>query len=175
MHLIHISDSHGTFSELPAGGDVIVHSGDMMPNSTRGDRDVEPAFQARWLHNNAYRFREWLDGRTMLLCRANHDFTASVQPIMQGAGVNVVDITNRLYEFGGHTFYGFPYVNYLCGEWNFEVTGGEMANKVNGIPWGQFDVMVAHSLANRRHSRRMLWRPHWQPRYGACADVQRAS
>ncbi len=143
--MLHISDTHGTFPELPAGGDVIIHSGDLMPNKTRGNREVEPAFQAEWLHRNANRFRELLNGRTMLLCRANHDFATGAQSILQGSGVNVVDITNRLYQFDGLTFYGFPYVNYQCGEWNFEVTGGEMADKVEAIPWADIDVMVAHS------------------------------
>lgn len=143
MRIIHISDTHGSFPPLPEG-DVVVHSGDLMPNRSRGD-EREPAYQKSWLLHHRKQFVEWLAGRPMLLCRGNHDFTPLVQPILRDGGCNITDITNRLHEHGGLRFFGFPYVHYMCGEWNFEVTEAEIGDKTRAIPWGQFDIIVAHA------------------------------
>lgn len=154
VRIIHVSDTHGHFPALPKGGDLVVHSGDLCPNATRGNLEIEPFFQQSWLRDNAERFKRWLDGRPMLVCRGNHDFTPAIQPELRAAGLDVTDITNRAAEMttlpgssSPHSlrFYGFPYVNFMCGEWAFEATGGEIAQKTEGIPWGTFDVLVAHS------------------------------
>ena len=145
MKIIHVSDTHGIFPRLPSGHDLVVHSGDLMPNRTRGNRDIEFSYQKNWLLRNVNRFREWLDGRPMIFCRGNHDFSPLVQDILRDHKCDVTEITNKLYEFQGLRFYGFPYVNYMCGEWNFESTETELADYVGRLPWGKIDVMVAHA------------------------------
>jgi Icc-related predicted phosphoesterase len=145
MRIIHVSDTHGTFPKLPEGDALIVHSGDMLPNQTRGNPEIEPQYQKNWLMRNAKRFREWLAGRPMLFCRGNHDFSPLVQTILRDRGCDVADATNRLREHGGLRFYGFPYINYMCGEWNFEATEAELSDRIDRLPWGKIDVLVAHA------------------------------
>lgn len=147
MKIIHVSDTHGTFPTLPAEGDVVVHSGDGLPNASRGKLPIEIPFQNNWIRKNTKSYAQWLNGRPMLYCMGNHCFISPCD-LLQEAGINAIDITNKTVTFNGLKFCGFPYIPYLDGEWNFEKRLPEMALEIrklkdqiaNGV-----DVLVCHA------------------------------
>jgi Icc-related predicted phosphoesterase len=119
MRLLHLSDSHGSFIQLPSlrGVDAVVHSGDFLPNKTRGNLQTEPAYQLNWLHRYKDVLQAWMPSpMPFLFCRGNHDFMDPV-PVLQSFGINAIDITNKFVEVSGVGFYGFPYIPRIAGEW----------------------------------------------------------
>jgi len=133
---VHISDTHGTFPKLPKDAEAVLHTGDFCPNFIVTDHEMEAHLQRDWLKREQWTIKKWLGGRTMLVVQGNHDFT-----IISCEGV--IDITNRRYEFGGVSFYGFPWVP-AFGPWNWGANEHEMFERVNRIPWGNIDVLMAH-------------------------------
>ena len=149
MRLLHLSDNHGSFEMLPLRGvDAVVHSGDFMPNKTRGNLQIEPAYQKNWLHRYKDVLRAWMPPpMPFLFCRGNHDFMDPV-PALQSFGLNAIDITNKFVEQGGVTFYGFPYVPWFTGEWCGELEMWQMQKEletlVQVLDDKKPDVLVCH-------------------------------
>ena len=132
MKLVHVSDTHSLFPKLPEG-DVIVHTGDLCPNATRGKREIEVPFQAGWVRGNITRFKEWIGARPFLFVQGNHDFTPNVCDILVENGIDAHDISNKKLTVGGLTYYGFPFVPYIAGEWNWEVHGDQMQREIRRL------------------------------------------
>lgn len=139
VRILHISDTHGTFPILRDLDtvDLIVHSGDLLPNKTRGDRNIEPTFQHKWVLDRLHTFADWTQGKAVLYCAGNHDF---YDPCGELQGWT--NITGDMCITHGLTFYGFPYVPYFTGEWNYELHHFERASKFN--PPKAVDVIVSH-------------------------------
>lgn len=116
--IIHISDNHSVLIPLPEG-DIVLSSGDFLPNASRGKVNIEVGFQSRWVELEAERIKTWLGGRPFLFCGGNHDFIDPC-PILQQHGINAINITNQVVEHQGIVFYGFPYIPFIAGEWNYE-------------------------------------------------------
>lgn len=74
----------------------------------------------------------------------NHDYIDPT-PQLRAAGIDAISLENALHIHGGVHFYGFPYVGYLAGEWNYELGEREMTHRVANIPWEKIDVFVPHS------------------------------
>ncbi len=146
MKLLHISDTHGATPPLLDGPSLVVHSGDFMPNQTRGG-PTERAYQRNWIGHHKERLKRWLDGRTFLLCRGNHDFYDPCED-MARHGIDARSITNKIVEAEGLRFYGFPYVNAMAGEWFGELLGQDMYDAirpvVDAFNENRADVLVAH-------------------------------
>jgi predicted phosphodiesterase len=53
VKILHISDTHGRMPELRGEHDVIVHSGDMLPNRSFGISAIEETFQRYWVEEHA--------------------------------------------------------------------------------------------------------------------------
>lgn len=153
MRIAHISDTHGGFPTLPKNVDIVVHSGDFIPNgryltlNSRVNLEMELNIQAQWLERKGRKIREWLGGRKFLFCCGNHDFVCPVE-IMQSFGIDAHSITEKEYTFEEKTFYGFPYIPYIDGMWNFERTAFEMSKEaetlretLKHIP---VDILVSH-------------------------------
>lgn len=147
LSICHVSDNHSAFIPLSPGAEVIVHTGDLLPNASRGNRNIEPGFQERWVRNNIEKFKKWLDGRPFIYTAGNHDFLANLVEILCEHGMEAYDINNRRLEFRGFNFYGFPYINYICGEWNYELTSPEMHSKIRELKdnLSGVDILCAHS------------------------------
>jgi Icc-related predicted phosphoesterase len=147
LKLIHVSDTHGTLPLLMGDASLVVHSGDGLPNQTRGGPG-EPEFQRHWVRANAERFRAWLDGRTLLYCRGNHDFICPCETLNQ-FDIDARPLTNRRQVYDGVQFYGFPYVNPIAGEWFGELDFPDMCHALapvlGMIDDGEIDVLVAHA------------------------------
>lgn len=150
MRILHVSDTHGTWPELidPSTYDIIVHSGDGLPNRTRGNLDIEPKYQANWVGHHAKRFKRWIGDKPFLYLRGNHDFIDPCS-ILRAHGIEARGITNTRQEVNGVGFYGFPFVPYMCGEWFGELQIPEMASAMSTVVErcnaGEIDVLVTHA------------------------------
>jgi len=146
LRILHISDTHGYMPELRGDFDVVVHSGDLLPNKTFGIRRVEETFQANWLEALAPQLKKWLGAKPFLFCPGNHDFVDPI-PYLRAAGVSAHSIADCLFELKGVRFYGFPWVP-VFGSWNYMVSSEErrarLAPALELLDEGKIDVFVAH-------------------------------
>src|SRR5690606_37307121 len=128
MKILHISDWHGELSLIPQilelSYDVVIASGDMIPNWGRGDRETNEKYQPIWLNKNKDAFAQMIGSRPFLYCEGNHDF---VDPCLQLGGTN---ISYKKVNVLGFDIYGFPAIPYIIGEWNHEHSPTEMRDKV---------------------------------------------
>jgi Icc-related predicted phosphoesterase len=154
MRLCHVSDTHGGFPRLYGRYDVIVHTGDLFPNSyavSTGNRTQEMMFQDMWLKDNINNFKSWLQGHPFLYVPGNHDFLHPdrMEHILRGEGINVVGLTDKLATFQGVNFYGFPYVPYINGAWNYERQLPEMQQEsdkmVAALNQTKVDILCCHA------------------------------
>jgi Icc-related predicted phosphoesterase len=143
LSILHVSDTHGDFPKLgPA--DVIVHSGDLLPNFSRG-RPGEARKQCDWLEANANRFARWIGNRAFLYCAGNHDFLppAHMADILAMAGVRIENITDNVVSVDGVAFCGFPWCPPITGEWKYETTEQDISDRLHDERRA-FDVFVSH-------------------------------
>lgn len=148
MRLMHLSDSHGKIQELDDNFDMIVHSGDLMPNITRGHKHIEEAYQEEWLEDNASRIKYlWANDKPFIYCSSNHDYADPV-PALRDAGVDAYNCSEQLLTINGVKYYGLPFTKYYNGEWNYELQEHEIAHKLKPvtelIESGDIDVLVSH-------------------------------
>jgi len=147
VKMLHISDWHGEFLFIPPEEkyDMVVCSGDLMPNWDRANPEKNKEGQPKWVEAHLKHFHKLIGGRPFLFCAGNHDF---VDPcgILKDDGLNAINITNKKVKVNGKTFYGFPYIPYIVGEWMYELQVPEMLYKV-GCMMESFpvDVLVSHS------------------------------
>ena len=144
MRILHISDTHGYAPDLLEDVDVVVHSGDLLPNRTLGLRAIEEPFQKMWIEQHGEKLRAWLRDRPLLLVHGNHDFIDAV-PVLRSVGIDAHGLDDRRFLFDGVVFYGFPHVPYFSGEWNFECGPRDLDARVQGIDLDGVDVLVAHA------------------------------
>lgn len=154
MRLCHVSDTHGKFPPLYGRFDAVIHTGDLFPNSNavmRGDREAEKHFQFKWLQENIGEFKSWLRGHPFLYVPGNHDFLDSVlmEFELRQVGLEAFDLTERLVNFKGVSFYGFPYVPFISGMWNYERHMPEMQKEVDKmvevVNNNHVDVLACHA------------------------------
>lgn len=146
MKICHVSDTHSLFPKLNEDYDVIVHSGDMLPNRKPRLKIDEHLFQRDWIREHAAEFKTWIGEKLFLFCAGNHDYTEPCTEL-RDIGINAFDITNKQVEIEGIKFYGFPYVPYI-GYWNWEAPNRMMEEKVKElieiVNKNKIDVLVAH-------------------------------
>lgn len=148
MKVAHVSDTHGYFPNIPKEAEAIIHSGDLCPNLTRGNREIEVPYQSEWIENKSATFKDWIADRPFLFCRGNHDFSPVICEVLQRHSINAIDITSRKYVLNNIRFYGFPFIPYIDGEWSGECTSDQMARevrKLKDILKDGLDVLVAHA------------------------------
>lgn len=155
MRLMHISDTHGGFPKLHKPFDIIVHSGDFFPNShalyNNGDKKAEAVFQSEWLCLNINNMKKWLQDSPFLFILGNHDFINPVimENLLKSEGINAINLTEKVVTHEGVNFYGFPYIPYISGDWNYECQIPEMQVEVNKmvaqLNEKYIDVLVCHA------------------------------
>lgn len=144
MIIAHFSDTHGLPRKgVPDSADVVVHSGDLFPNRTRGHRHVEAPYQTQWLRSTLGAWAHWLGGRPLVLVEGNHDFVDPA-PIFQAGGINAHNVEGRALELAGVRFMGLPEIPWMGGEWNHERQEHEIAAHIALILERTPDVIVAH-------------------------------
>lgn len=154
MKILHISDTHGYFTKFHCKPDLIIHSGDLLPNNIQRLDDPkwfthrdEPTFQTNYILNNASFYQEWLGDIPFLLCNGNHDFINAV-PVLKSIGINAYNITEEMITFQQLNIYGFPYVPAYHGMYNYELLGRDMSDKVDHlgdvVEANYVDILVCH-------------------------------
>ncbi len=158
--IFHFSDSHGRVPNVPdsIAFDVVVCSGDLGPDRYPKKEErlrlnlpyampASPARQEAWFKTQLDKFRALVRGKPFLFVPGNHDFYDPV-PMLREAGIDAHNLTDDIVTVGGLRFYGFPYVPWCGGAWNYELTPQGMAMKVAEVVCaledGMFDVLVAH-------------------------------
>lgn len=154
MKIAHVSDSHSFLVPIPAEADIIVHSGDFLPNMTRdfyGDQakiSMERRFQRIWIEANTPKLIEWIGNRKFIFSAGNHDWVDPT-PLMRKAGIDAVCVDNEVYLYEGISFYGFPFIPWIDGEWNFECEPDTMRRRIRMLKDiltdNKIDILVAHS------------------------------
>lgn len=151
LSIAHISDNHSRLVPLEEC-DLVVSSGDFLPNISRGNRSIEKKFQLEWIENNLDQIKSWLGGRPIIASDGNHDFT-SLCDALQKHGIEAYDATNKIISYKGYNFYGFPWINYIAGEWNYECQILELDKHIRRLKdvlsENRIDVLIAHApMAN---------------------------
>lgn len=154
MRILHISDTHGSFNPLIGPFDVILHTGDLLPNFPSimsGDKNREIENQANWINQNISHFKKWIGDNTFLFVAGNHDITPSqrIIDILVDNKIKAVNITEKVFQFNGKTFYGIPNINKINGRWAYESTPEEMLKAFNKFKtalalYRRIDVLAAH-------------------------------
>ena len=143
LRLSHFSDTHGLpRKSVHADADIIVHTGDLFPNKTRGHREIEPAYQQEWLRKTVHEWARWCGGKPFVYIAGNHDFFDPV-PIMRRAGIDAHSADGPV-EIGGWRFMGLPDVPWMGGEWNHERVEAEIAERFAHVLEWRPDVIVSH-------------------------------
>ena len=155
MRMLHISDTHGQLPELNGRFDIVVHSGDFFPNSKKifsGNKKEEVSFQENWLISKIDQIKDFVQNCPFLFILGNHDFINPVkmEDILNQHGIKAINLTNKFVKFSDIHFYGFPYIPYIKGFWNYEKTSQEMQKEINKMAEiinneDYIDVLVSHS------------------------------
>jgi len=146
MRILHVSDWHGNiWPEITEDYDVVVSSGDMMSNCSRGDIEKEKYYQKYWVLKNLDRFRNLIGIRPFLHTPGNHDFADLVQ-ILEERNFEAYDLSESAVTIGGVKFLGFPYIPYIAGEWNYELMSSDLAVETHKLQekLPHVDVFVPH-------------------------------
>jgi Icc-related predicted phosphoesterase len=146
MKILHISDTHGGMPALLPDGDVVVHSGDMLPNKSFANRPIEHAFQRMWIEDNVQKLAAWIGKRPFLYTPGNHDYYDPCS-LLRDAGVDARLLCDSGLTLDGVSFWGFPWVNEFCG-WNWMCEEPEMISRCGDLTEimdaGGIDVLVTH-------------------------------
>lgn len=153
VRIAHISDTHGWAfdnTSCPDDVEIVVHSGDLLPNRTFGIREIEVPFQTHWIEENAPRILDWLGGRPLVMVMGNHDFVRfDVVVRCAGHAASIIMLDSETERVRGVRFAGFPYVPFFNGDWNLELGEIELGLRFrpieDAIDNGDIDVLVAHS------------------------------
>lgn len=153
MLIAHVSDSHSRLVPIPEQAEIIVHSGDFLPNSMRDFYDdsakisIEQNFQRKWVEKSIDALKEWIGPRKFIFSSGNHDFCDPTR-IMREAGIDAINIDGRVVEYEGLTLYGFPFIPWIGGEWNFECEPETMRRRIrmldDVLKENTIDILVAH-------------------------------
>lgn len=148
MRILHLSDSHGSAfwkrNDL-TGIDAVVHTGDLLPNWSRGVRPIETPFQETWCMQNAPEIVAWLNGRPFVAVQGNHDF-ASICRVLSKLGARAHDLSaGDVVELRGLRFGGFPAVPTINGEWNHERAEPEIGYYLSEVLDRRLDVLLTHA------------------------------
>lgn len=158
--IAHFSDTHGLpRKRVPDDASIIVHTGDLFPNKTRGNRFVEPGYQREWLIKVLPNWHAWCGGRPFIHVPGNHDFFDPV-PLMRRAGIDAHGVDSRelvkiwlassmtvdgvLTEERHITFAGIPDIPWMGGEWNHERHEVEISERFAEVLALRPDVVVCH-------------------------------
>lgn len=172
MKIMHTSDLHGELMDkvhnkthIRKAFDVWVDTGDFFDNYpiTKGefiegyrvgwdrtiDREIEKEEQKKWLKERGIlkSITKWLDGRPFVSVGGNHDFISLADELKEFGCPNVYEITPEGFDLLGYKWAGFPNINYICGEWNYETLPPEMDLLVQRIKISKPDILVCHSPA----------------------------
>jgi Icc-related predicted phosphoesterase len=150
MLIAHSSDQHGNLERYKKGlaPDLWILSGDFFPNETRGEREHETVYQARWLKNNLSFFKELFGLTPILIQDGNHDFAKTCE-IFADAGFNTHQVLRKKQSLTVASmtvsFAGFREINWISGDWNGETRISEMSDIVYDVIRENPDILITHA------------------------------
>jgi Icc-related predicted phosphoesterase len=146
MKICHISDTHGSLPRLNGDFDIIVHSGDILPDISFNKTHAMMG-QMKWLEENLIKIKEWINNKLFLFIPGNHDFLNPdlISQVLRSESIRNINLTNELITYEGIRFYGFPYVPTINGFWEYEANSIEMNKKVDQMMENDMDIIVAHA------------------------------
>lgn len=148
MRVLHISDMHGYLQPLQGKFDIVVASGDLSPNFTYDQYEI--VMQMNWWENKMPDIKRWLDGKPFLFILGNHDYFDGfeLEKLLNRHGVIARCLHDKITNFAGLNFYGFPYVPPINGKFAFESSADEMSAHIDkmkdAVNNTYVDVIVAH-------------------------------
>lgn len=154
MLIQHISDTHGKLLTINSNCDIVVHSGDFLPdmNSRFNNRDLTiENFQSQWLHSVSKKLKGALRNKPFLFCGGNHDFLHGneIEKILKAYDIDAYCLNDKIIEINNVKFYGFPYIPYIFGNFNYEADAETLRNKTlnmcKDINNKYLDVLVCHA------------------------------
>lgn len=153
MRILHLSDTHGNFPTLIGKFDIVIHSGDFFPNSQYvfSNRLREMEFQYQWLQEKITLMKEWLQCHDFLFIPGNHDFINPdfMEQLLNSGNIRAINLSNKITNHQGVNFYGFPYIPFINGVWNYEMKLPEMQVEVDKMTeilnQSYVDILVSHS------------------------------
>ena len=143
MKIYAISDTHGHLPDVPPC-DVLVIAGDVVPLSLQ-----RSMLGSIWWLNTT--FIDWIDSincKKAILIAGNHDFVFDTQwgdfnkDELKKSKKLVYLAQNESYEYGGKTFYSFPWTPVLRG-WAFYADNDKIKSECKKIPQ-KIDVLISH-------------------------------
>lgn len=169
LRIVHVSDQHGMipsrngFANLLNIADLVVLSGDLFPNSTRGVRSIEETFQTEWMAgrvihpvNSKHRagmtpLELWLDflgELPVLVVGGNHDYVDFAKLVKDFRRENLLThnlATEGPIELFGLRFAGIAEIPWIDGEWNNESVPTDLRRATYDLFDQNPDVIVSHS------------------------------
>lgn len=160
MRILHMSDFHGILPVNDYLGtipnvseyDLIVFSGDLCTNSFGSlNKTHEAMYQLEWMRSNIHKFKTMIKKVPFLFIPGNHDFLSpeKIEEELIAAGVEAINLTDKVVTVRGVTFAGFPYIPAIGGCWNFEREIPEMKLEVerlvSTLNQNSVDVLVTHA------------------------------
>src|SRR5690606_18255327 len=95
-----------------------------------------------------------LNNKPLFFISGNHDFIPhdKMETILRNHDIEAYSLDNKLIKYNDFKFYGFPYIPYICGDWNNELNTDQMRSKadqmVSDIKNQDIDILVTHSPPN---------------------------
>lgn len=185
--ICHVSDTHGWFHSVPEETDIIVHSGDFLPNRTFGIRAIEESYQPVWIETNSEKLKRWAGKRPVLITHGNHDFINTV-PYLRRIGIDAHLLDDTRHDQSGISFYGFPYVPTFTKSWNYETSDLEIEARLEVANIEGMQILVAHSplfgILDRNQNgvrcgskpmRKFLQDSSWVPEYYLCGHIHESA
>lgn len=154
MRVAHCSDLHSKLVKLSGNFDLVIDSGDFFPTTPcimYGDKLGEGESQLIWLEKNISQFKNHIQGKPYLFTFGNHDFADPelVEQYLRSENIDAYNLNNKSVMFQGINFYGFPYIPYINGEWNYELHVPEMQIEfdkvIQQMKSEYIDVLVCHA------------------------------
>jgi Icc-related predicted phosphoesterase len=152
----HLSDLHGAFPKPTQEFDITILSGDIFPDFLGYGRTVSARRQESWIKINLGALQDWSEDKPVFYILGNHDFIDSGFPAEELGWVNLNDTYGSyIYESSPMSsniigMYGFPWIPWCGGNWNYELDDSAMLTKVQEMrikfqEHGYPDILVAHS------------------------------
>lgn len=144
MLICHLSDTHGShfwkYADLK-NIDMVVHTGDLLPNFTRQDLHLERALQKAWLIKHFADFSAWLGEKPFIYCQGNHDYVE----LNSVYGHLVIRVGLKPIEILGKKFIGYPEIPEINGTWNHETSARELHMLASEVTDSDAEILLTHT------------------------------
>lgn len=155
MRILHTSDLHGFLPDFKGNFDIIINSGDWLPDFPDylwcGNKIKSAEAQAEWLHLNANYIKDWIQDKPYFFIGGNHDLLSAdkMEEILRQNKIDAYNLEDKIVSYHNINLYGFPYVPYINGLFNYECNLPEMkqhtAEMTQVLNNTYVDILVTHA------------------------------